>query len=57
MYQPAGQAKYGPAIQFHNWTYKLIKRLRKYQQRGIEVVDASTIGEDFQIREFSISYP
>ena len=50
-------AKHGPPIQFHNWTCKLIKRLRKYQQRGIEVVDASTIGEDFQIREFSISYP
>jgi hypothetical protein len=43
--------KHGANIQFHNWVCVLIKRLRKYQKRGIEVVDAPTIAEDFVIRE------
>ena len=43
--------KHGVKIQFHNWVCVLIKRLRKYQKRGIEVVDAPTIAENFVIRE------
>ena len=38
-------------IQFHNWVCVLIERLRKYQKRGIEVVDAPTIADDFEIRK------
>ena len=41
------QAKYGASIQFHNWTVKLIHRLRKYQ--GIEVLGAPMIAEDLAI--------
>lgn len=54
-YDPMVQAKYGPSIQFHNWTRKLINRLRKYQKRGIEVVGAPAIGDDVDIDEFRIS--
>lgn len=43
--------KHGVKIQFHNWVCVLIERLRKYQKRGIEVVDAPTIAEDFEIRK------
>ncbi len=48
------QAKWAPPIQFHNWCYALIRRLRKYQKRGIDVVDAPTIAEDFRIDRYSI---
>ena len=48
------EAKHGPPIQFHNWTYKLILRLRKYQQRGVDVIGAPTIDDDFDIDEFYI---
>ena len=43
--------KHGVKIQFHNWVCVLIERLRKYQKRGIEVVDAPMIAEDFEIYE------
>ena len=49
------QSKHGVKIQFHNWVCALIKRLRKYQSRGIEVVDAPTIAEDFVIKSYHIS--
>ena len=48
---PMVQVKYGSPVLFHNWTVKLINRLRKYQHRGIEVIDAPTIGDDVQISE------
>jgi hypothetical protein len=41
--------KHGVKVQFHNWVCVLIERLRKYQKRGIEVVDAPMIAEDFEI--------
>lgn len=44
-----------PPIQFHNWTCKLVDRLRKYQQRGIEVVGAPIIGEEDQMRKLSVT--
>jgi hypothetical protein len=50
-HHPAVRWKHGLKIQFHNWVCVLINRLRKYQKRGIEVVDAPTIAEDFVIRE------
>jgi hypothetical protein len=49
MWDPLVQAKYSPSIQFHNWTLKLINRLRKYQQRGIEVISAPTIDDGVRI--------
>ena len=48
------QAKFAPSVQFHNWCRKLIERLRKYQKRGIDVVDAPTIADDFQINRYHI---
>jgi hypothetical protein len=51
---PIVKVKYGSSIQFHNWCCKLIDRLRKYQQRGIEVVDAPTIADNFRTDQFSI---
>lgn len=53
---PMVQMKHGARIQFHNWCCKLINRLRKYQKRGIEVVDAPTIAEDFHIKEYKPSF-
>lgn len=53
---PVVQAKWGPPIQFHNWCCALIKRLCKYQKRGIEVVDAPTIPDDFTIDRFHIMF-
>ena len=47
--------KHGAKIQFHNWVCVLIKRLCKYQKRGIEVVDAPTIAEDFVIEVQNVS--
>jgi hypothetical protein len=43
--------KHGVKIQFHNWVCVLIERLRKYQKRGIEVVNAPMIAEDFEIHK------
>ena len=43
--------KHGVKIQFHNWVCVLIERLRKYQKRGIEGVDAPMIAEDFEIHK------
>jgi len=54
-FDPTVQSKHGVKIQFHNWVCALIKRLRKYQSRGIEVVDAPTIAEDFVIESYHIS--
>lgn len=54
-FDPMVQSKHGVKIQFHNWVCALIKRLRKYQSRGIEVVDAPTIAEDFVIKSYHIS--
>ena len=51
---PVVQAKWCPPIQFHNWCCALIQRLRKYQKRGIEVVDAPSISDDFTIDRFHI---
>ena len=53
---PIVKVKYGSSIQFHNWCCKLIDRLRKYQQRGIEVVDAPTIAENFRTNQLSIMW-
>ena len=52
LYNPMYQAKLGPAIQFHNWTKKLVDRLEKYQGRGIEVIDAPIISDGKQLRRF-----
>eukprot|EP00984_Skeletonema_dohrnii_P006577 scaffold2353_cov93-Skeletonema_dohrnii-CCMP3373.AAC.8 len=54
MYDAVVQAKWAPPIQFHNWCSKLIDRLRKYQQRGIEVVDAPTIADEYRANRYSI---
>mmetsp|Transcript_12899 Transcript_12899/g.23746 ORF Transcript_12899/g.23746 Transcript_12899/m.23746 type:complete len:512 (+) Transcript_12899:157-1692(+) len=54
VYDEFVQAKHGASIMFHNWTFKLIKRLHKYQTRGIEVIGAPTIGDDFEISELSL---
>jgi len=43
---PIVQVKVGANIQFHNFVVKLIKRLKKYQSRGIEVLDAPAIADD-----------
>ena len=43
--------KHGANIQFHNWVCVLIERLRKYQKRGIEVVDAPTIAKEIVFNE------
>ena len=51
---PIVLAKWAPPIQFHNWCCALIKRLRKYQKRGIEVMDAPSIADDFTINTFDI---
>mmetsp|Transcript_11748 Transcript_11748/g.18017 ORF Transcript_11748/g.18017 Transcript_11748/m.18017 type:complete len:350 (-) Transcript_11748:1044-2093(-) len=48
------QAKWAPPIQFHNWCCALIRRLRKYQKRGIDIVDAPTIADDFSINRYNI---
>ena len=50
------QAKFAPPIQFHNWCCALINRLRKYQKRGIDVVDAPTIADDFRIERYHIMF-
>jgi hypothetical protein len=43
------QAKYGASAQFHNWTCVLLERLKKYQGRGIEVIDPPTVREDVSV--------
>ena len=53
-HEPVVKWKHGVKLQFHNWVCVLIERLRKYQKRGIEVVDAPTIAEDFVIREIRV---
>lgn len=55
MSSPAYQAKLGPPIQFHNWTKKLVDRLKKYQGRGIEVLGAPTVDEGVHLPQFDIS--
>ena len=55
MSSPGYQAKFGPPIQFHNWTKKLVDRLIKYQGRGIEVIDAPTIDHAVHLPQFDIS--
>lgn len=52
VYDQVVQWKYAPPIAFHNWTKKLVDRLRKYQTRGIEVVNAPTIANDYSIPRF-----
>lgn len=42
---------YGAPILFHNWTRKLIMRLRKYQARDIDIIGAPTIDEDCLLYE------
>ena len=54
MVEPIVQAKLAPPIQFHNWCCALIRRLRKYQKRGIDVVDAPMIADDFNTDSYSI---
>ena len=56
MADPLVKLKYGAPIQFHNWCCKLVKRLRKYQKRGIEVVDAPTIPEEFSDNEYNLMF-
>jgi len=55
LYNPMYQAKLGPPIQFHNWTKKLVDRLKKYQGRGIEVVEAPTVAEGVRLPHFSLT--
>ena len=42
------------SIQFHNFVVKLIGRLKKYQSRGIEVLDAPAVSEDKKLRTFDL---
>ena len=53
MFDPMVEAKYCPPIQFHNWTLKLINRLRKYQQCGIEVISAPTMDGGVRIHRIN----
>ena len=55
MFSPGFQARLGPPIQFHNWTKKLVDRLKKYQGRGIEVIGAPAIDEGVNLPKFDIS--
>ena len=55
LFSPQGEIKYGASIQFHNWICKLHHRLKKYQARGIEILDAPTIDDSIEIREFSLT--
>jgi len=48
------QLKYSASLQFHDWIWKLYRRLKKYQRRGIEVLDALVIDDGTEIREFSM---
>lgn len=43
------KAKYGASAQFHNWTCILIDCLKKYQCRGIEVIDAPMVKNDNRV--------
>ncbi|EJK56917.1 hypothetical protein THAOC_23100 [Thalassiosira oceanica] len=43
---PIVQVKVGANIQFHNFVVKLIDRLKKYQSRGIEVLNAPAVAKD-----------
>jgi hypothetical protein len=52
-YDPKVQAKYGAPAQFHNWTCVLLRRLEKYQDRGIEVIDPPAVRED--VRAFELT--
>ena len=52
LYNPMYQAKLGPAIQFHNWTKKLVDRLEKYQGRGIEIIDAPIVSGGKRLGRF-----
>lgn len=51
---PMVEAKLGSPLLFHNWTRKLINRLQKYQARGIEVVGAPAIANDYSIDAFNL---
>eukprot|EP00986_Skeletonema_menzelii_P009040 scaffold4012_cov127-Skeletonema_menzelii.AAC.2 len=53
---PAVLAKWGPPVQFHNWCCALIKRLRKYQKRGIDIVGAPSIVDDFKADRYHIKF-
>mmetsp|Transcript_33701 Transcript_33701/g.76072 ORF Transcript_33701/g.76072 Transcript_33701/m.76072 type:complete len:491 (+) Transcript_33701:80-1552(+) len=48
------RVKYGASIQFHNFVKKLIDRLKKYQSRGIEVLDAPAIAHDMNLRRYDL---
>jgi len=50
----SSQAKHSAPCMFHNWICKLIWRLQKYQARGIDVIGAPAIGDDFEIHEFAL---
>ena len=54
-FDPMVLAKWGPPTQFHNWCCALVKRLRKYQKRGIEVVDAPTIPPSFKTDRYHVN--
>jgi hypothetical protein len=55
LFAPEAQFKYGASVQFHNWICKLHHRMKKYQARGIEILDAPTIDDSIKIREFSLT--
>ena len=49
-------ANFENSIQFHNFVVKLIDRLKKYQSRGIDVLDAPAIAEDKEFRSYSFGF-
>jgi hypothetical protein len=55
LFGPDAAIKYGASIQFHNWICKLHRRLKKYQGRSIEILDAPAIDDSIKIREFSLT--
>mmetsp|Transcript_23334 Transcript_23334/g.53531 ORF Transcript_23334/g.53531 Transcript_23334/m.53531 type:complete len:491 (-) Transcript_23334:213-1685(-) len=50
------RVKYGASIQFHNFVKKLIDRLKKYQSRGIEVLNAPAIPDDKVFRILDLTH-
>ncbi|EJK74180.1 hypothetical protein THAOC_04156, partial [Thalassiosira oceanica] len=54
-HDPIARVKFSASIQFHNFVVKLIKRLKKYQSRGIEVLDAPAIADDKKFRTYDLT--
>ena len=55
VYDPRVQNKHSAPCMFHNWTRKLVKRLQKYQARGIEVIDTNAIAADYEFPQISLT--